>query len=174
MMVLVLKIMCAPTVSCHMSNSLQHNRLFKPSQIVVDSTTLYRYERTAEGALLAFDNVTIEQGTTSASSATADVTGDWVVSLVVLLLSADQGITRRLWLLACYLCHLKRSCEMPGTRVVQDSKASHGIYNTATVLFVIKNLDGRIRACVCTSTREDSFRDAHRPCVSKTCQKSHR
>ncbi|CAM9381244.1 unnamed protein product, partial [Ectocarpus sp. 8 AP-2014] len=50
--------------------------------IVVDSATLYRYERTAEGALLAFDNVTIEQGATSASSATADVTGDWVLIVV--------------------------------------------------------------------------------------------
>ncbi|CBJ26946.1 hypothetical protein Esi_0050_0105 [Ectocarpus siliculosus] len=64
-------------------------RHLSPLEIVVDPATLYRYERTTEGALLAFDKMTIEQGAASASSATADVTGDWVVYLAR---SANEGL----------------------------------------------------------------------------------
>ncbi|CAM9229815.1 unnamed protein product, partial [Ectocarpus fasciculatus] len=75
----------APLVAYAHSTAEAFNRLAVTSDsqwIVVDPSTLYRYERTAEGALLAIDNVTIEQGAASASSATADSTGDWVVILV--------------------------------------------------------------------------------------------
>ncbi|CAM9232606.1 unnamed protein product [Ectocarpus sp. 6 AP-2014] len=64
-------------------------RHLSPLEIVVDPATLYRYERTTEGALLAFDKMTIEQGAASASSATADVTGDWVVYLAR---GANEGL----------------------------------------------------------------------------------
>ncbi|CAM9488704.1 unnamed protein product [Ectocarpus sp. 13 AM-2016] len=63
--------------SCLYMGTTSHDLL-----IVVDASTLYRFERTGEGALSAIDNVTIEQGTVMASSATADPTGDWVVIMV--------------------------------------------------------------------------------------------
>ncbi|CAM9232454.1 unnamed protein product [Ectocarpus sp. 6 AP-2014] len=74
-----------PLVAYTHNTAEAFNRLAVSSDsqwIVVDTSTLYRYERTGEGALFAIDNVTIEQGAASASSATADPTGDWVVIMV--------------------------------------------------------------------------------------------
>lgn len=87
-----LNLLCVPNLPV-ICRTRFNTRLPKSSQIVVDTSTLYRYERTGEGALLAIDNVTIEQGAASASSATADPTGNWVVSLVVLSLSLGRVAT---------------------------------------------------------------------------------